>query len=122
MQDVNDRIEALGATLVALTPQSAEKNQEMIDRHSLSFDLLHDKGNAYAAQLGIRYTVPVPVQQVYAEFGIDIPGHNGEDSWTLPIPARLVVDQAGIIRAADIDLDYTRRPEPEKTLDDLRAL
>ena len=36
--------------------------------------------------------------------------------------ARLVVDSGGIVRAADIDADYTRRPEPEKTLADVKAL
>ena len=77
MQSVNDQIEALGATVVALTPQSPEKNQAMIDKNDLSFDLLHDIGNDYANQLGLRFTVPVPVQEVYSEFGIDLPGHNG---------------------------------------------
>ena len=38
------------------------------------------------------------------------------------MPARLVVDSGGIVRAADIDADYTRRPEPEKTLADVKAL
>ena len=121
MQAVNDEIEALGATLVALTPQTPDKNQTMIDRNDLSFDLLHDIGNDYARQLGLRFVVPTPVQEIYSEFGIDLPGHNGDASWTLPLPARLVVDQQGIVRAADIDPDYTRRPEPEKTIEDLKA-
>jgi peroxiredoxin len=40
----------------------------------------------------------------------------------LPIPARFVIDQRGIIRAAESDPDYTTRPEPEDTLQALRAL
>ena len=52
----------------------------MIDKNDLSFDLLHDIGNDYANQLGLRFTVPVPVQEVYSEFGIDLPGHNGDSS------------------------------------------
>ena len=32
------------------------------------------------------------------------------------------VDRAGIVRAAGIDLDYTRRPEPEKTVADVAGL
>ena len=43
-------------------------------------------------------------------------------SWTLPVPARLVVDTAGIVRVVDADPDHTRRPEPQKTLDDVAAL
>ena len=68
MQSINDQIEALGASFVALTPQSPEKNQAMIDKNDLSFDLLHDIGNGYANQLGLRFTVPLPDQEVYSEF------------------------------------------------------
>jgi peroxiredoxin len=46
---VNDQIEVLGATVVALTPQSTKKNRAMIDKNDLSFDLLHDIGNDYAS-------------------------------------------------------------------------
>jgi hypothetical protein len=38
------------------------------------------------------------------------------------MPGRFVIDRAGIVRAVDVDPDYTRRPEPQKTLDDLAAL
>jgi peroxiredoxin len=122
LQSVNDQIEALSATVVALTPQSPEKNKAMIDKNDLSFDLLHDIGNGYANQLGLRFNVPVPVQEVYSEFGIDLPGHNGDNSWSLPMPGRFVIDQAGIIRSVDVHPDYTRRPEAEKTIKDLKAL
>ena len=112
----------MGATLVAITPQLTEHHQGLIDRHRLSFDLLSDPGNEYAARLGIRYTLPEYLQAICNNFGLILPTHNGEDSWTLPMPARYVVDQEGIIRAADVHADYTRRPEPQKTLDDLREL
>ena len=47
---------------------------------------------------------------------------NGDDSWTLPMPARIVVSGDGIVRATDIDPNYTSRPEPEKTLADVKAI
>ena len=122
MQAVRADIEARGAKLVALVPQLTEHHQGMIDRHGLTFDMLSDPGNDYAHSLGIRFTVPEALQAVYLARGIDLPKHNGDDSWTLPIPARLVVDRTGVVRAADIDVDYTRRPEPEKTLADLDGL
>lgn len=122
MQEVNDQIEGAGASIVALTPQMPAKNQAMIDKNELSFDLLHDKGNEYANKLGLRFTVPKPVQEIYSEFGIDLPGHNGDESWTLPLPGRFVIDQGGIVRSVDVDPDYTRRPEPETTIAALKAL
>ena len=94
----------------------------MIEKHGLNFDMLSDPGNDYAAELGIRFDITPEVKEIYGGFGIDLPKVNGDDSWTLPIPARLVVDSGGIVRAADIDVDYTRRPEPDKTLADVKAL
>jgi hypothetical protein len=38
------------------------------------------------------------------------------------MPARLVIDREGIVRAVDADPDYTVRPEPEKTLADVKKL
>lgn len=112
----------MGATLVALTPELPEHNQAMIAKNALNFHLLSDPGNSYAAQLGLRFQVPDELKQVYSGFGLDLPTYNGDDSWTLPIPARYVVDQGGIIRAADVDVDYTRRPEASKAVEDLRAI
>ncbi len=122
MQAVLDDLEENNVTLVALTPQIPEHNQEMIAKNALNFHLLSDPGNEYAAKLGLRFEVPDEVKEIYSGFGIDLPKYNGESSWTLPVPARLVIDSEGIIRATDIDVDYTRRPEPSKTVDDVNAL
>ena len=111
-----------GANIVVLSPQQPQHSRTMVEKHGLTFPLLSDRGNDYAAQLGLRFTLPEDLREVYLTLGIDLPEHNAEDSWTLPIPARIVVGQDGIVRAADIDPDYTRRPEVEKTLQDVIAL
>ncbi|MCG8546865.1 MAG: AhpC/TSA family protein [Alphaproteobacteria bacterium] len=122
MQEIADAIANHGATLVALTPQLPEHSLGMIEKHGLTFDMLSDPGNAYATQLGLTFALPDDLREVYSGFGIDLPKHNGEASWTLPMPGRFVIDSGGVIRAADVDPDYTRRPEPQKALDDLAAL
>ena len=122
MQAVVPDLEKHGASLVALTPQNAEKSLRMIERHTLGFEMLSDPGNAYAARLGLRFQVPDALKEVYLSIGIDLEESSGSPDWTLPVPARIVVDRAGIVRATDIDLDYTRRPEPGKTLADVAAL
>ncbi len=94
----------------------------MVDTHKLSFDLLSDPRNDYAAQLGLRHDVPPEIQTIYRGFGIDLPACNGDPSWTLPMPARMVIDAQGVVRTVDADPDYTVRPEPEKTLRDVRAI
>jgi peroxiredoxin len=122
LQAVLNEMDTLGATLVALTPQLPEHSQAMIDKNTLNFHLLSDPGNAYAAELGLRFALPADLKAEYQTMGLSLPKYNGDESWTLPIPGRFVIDQDGVIRAADVDADYTRRPEAEKTIADLKAI
>ena len=66
--------------------------------------------------------LPDYLREMYRTFPLDLEKFNGDSTWTLPIPARFVIDAQGIIRAAESDPDYTTRPEPEDTLEALRAL
>ena len=122
MRAIVPELERHGATLVAITPHKAENSLRMIDRHKLGFEMLSDPGNAYVARLGLRFQVPEALKEVYLSLGIDLEDSSGSPDWTLPVPARIVVDRTGIVRATDIDVDYTRRPEPEKTVADVAAL
>ena len=94
----------------------------MREKNGLTFDILRDEGNSYAEQLGLRYTLPAYLQEFYMQFPLDLPRINGEPSWTLPMPARYVVNKSGIIVTADYDPDYTTRPEPVKILEDLARI
>ncbi len=91
-------------------------------KHRLAFDLLHDPGNEVAARYGLRWQLPDDLKQLYLEFGTDLEADNGDDSWTLPMPARYIIDRDGIVRYARTDPDYTVRPDPAETLEALRAL
>ena len=115
-------INALGANLVAISPQLPEYSRELIQRRNLTFEILSDLGNKVATQFGLRWELPEYLREIYRAFPLDIPKFNGDDSWTLPIPARFIIDRRGIIRAAQSDPDYTTRPEPEETLEALRRL
>lgn len=89
---------------------------------NLSFEVLSDPGNQIAERYGIKHKMPEDLIKIYRRFGLKVDEHNGDDSWTLPMPARLIIDQDGIIRYAEINPDYTERPEPEDTLTALRDI
>jgi peroxiredoxin len=88
----------------------------------LAFEVLRDFGNRVAEAYGLVFTLPDDVREIYLKVGIDLARGNGDGTWRLPIPARFVIDRAGIIRAVDADPDYTRRPEPARTVEVLRQL
>ena len=122
MQDMLEDFKAERATLVGLSPQLPSFNKKVVDAHDLGFDILSDPGNAYAAELGIRFTVPENISAIYRGFGINLPEANGDDSWTLPMPGRVIVSGDGIVRHTDFDPDYTMRPEPYSTIEELKGL
>jgi peroxiredoxin len=99
-----------------------EKNAEVKAKHRLGFPVLGDPGNQYAKELGLVFSLPDDLRTVYAGFGIVLPDFNGDDSWELPLPARIVVDSDGVIRDLQADPDYTHRPDPEETMEALRKL
>jgi len=49
-----------------------------------------------------------------------LPAFNGDQSWTLPMPARYVIAQDGTIVYAEVNPDYTRRPDPSEMLPAIR--
>ncbi len=99
-----------------------EHNRELSRSRQLTFDILTDRGNGVATKFGLTFRLPDYLRQVYGTFPLDLAKFNGDTSWTLPIPARFVIDSQGIIRAAESDPDYTTRPEPEDTVEAVRAL
>lgn len=115
-------ITARGASLVAISPMLIGQDRAAVRQLHLSFELLSDPGNRVAERYGLAWTLPADLREVYRKVGADLPRFNGDDSWRLPIPARFVIDRAGIIRKADVDPDYTVRPEPSETLAALDAL
>jgi peroxiredoxin len=101
---------------VARTPRETEEPKPF------AYQMLRDFGNQVAERYGLVFTLPDDLREIYLKFGIDLARGNGDGTWRLPIPARLVIDRRGIIRAVDADPDYTRRSEPAHTVAILEGL
>ncbi len=112
----------MGAELVAVSPQKPEHLQAIVNTNKLTFAVVSDAGNKLAEAFGLKFALPAYLSTLYAGFGIDLPRFNGDNSLTLPMSARYLIGQNGVIAAADFDPDYTIRPEPSKTVADLRRL
>jgi peroxiredoxin len=122
LQQILPEIQATGARIVALSPQREAYLHQMAEKNHLEFELVSDAGNVVAGKFGLVFSLPSDLREVYRSFGVDLTRFNGDDSWSLPMPGRFVIDQAGIIRRADIDPDYTVRPEPAETVAFLKKL
>jgi peroxiredoxin len=69
-----------------------------------------------ADAFGIRFALPDYLVEVYKGFGNDLAVVNDDPSWVLPMPARFVIGTDGIIAYAEVNPDYTKRPDPSELL------
>jgi peroxiredoxin len=122
LAEANEKFVASGATLVLISPQLEVHNRAIGEEKKLDVAILSDPGNQVAERYGIRFALPADLSKIYRQFGIKLDEYNGDESWTLPLPARLVIDRDGIICHAEINPDYTRRPDPEETLTVLKSI
>lgn len=124
LEEVRAEIEARGASLVALSPQTLANSRKSQRDNKLGFPILSDPGAAVAAEFGLRFALPNDLIEVYRQFGNDLPKINDDPAWMLPMPARYVIGTDGVIAYAEVNPDYTRRPDPAEllpVLDSLRA-
>jgi peroxiredoxin len=109
-------IRSLSASLVAVSQQTSGNSLETERRNGLSFASLVDAGGKLAHAFGLRWRASDELRAVQVGCGADLTEFNGEDSWTLTMPARYVVAPGGTVEYADISVDYTRRGDPSELL------
>jgi peroxiredoxin len=112
---------AAGASLLAISPQNAVNSRKSMRTNRLNFPILSDVQNEVAAAFGLRFELPAYLIDLYKMLKNDLPSFNGDDSWTLPMPARYVIAQDRTILYAEVNPDYTHRPDPEEMLPMLRG-
>ena len=122
LQEIDSEVRGLGAQIVALTPELERYTRNVHKKLNLSFDILTDIHLKTAEQFRLAFVLPDYLRDLYKSFGNALDGFHDESQFRLPLPARYVIDKEGIIRAADVNADYTIRPEPFETVKVLRAL
>lgn len=121
-QQVLGEITALGAKLVAISPQLPDGSLSTAEVNQLSFDVLSDVGNHVARSFGLVYSLPDELRAALTSNNKALPGINGDDSWELPLSATYVVARDHKIELAEIELDYRERLEPVAIVAALRTL
>jgi peroxiredoxin len=115
-------IHAAGAELVAVSPELPDHTTATAEKNDVSFTVLSDVGGAFAAALGIRFTLSDDVVPFYQKGGHALPERNGDGAWALPMPATFVVERGGRIAEAFIEPDYRKRLDPKAALAALQAI
>lgn len=116
LQQALPQFEQLGASLVAISPQTAPNSRKSTRQNDLTLPILSDVKGKVSEAFGLKFKLPDYLIELYKGLKNDLPAFNDDPEWTLPMPARYVIGQDGLILYAEVNPDYTRRPEPEDML------
>lgn len=122
LQAIDSEVRRLGARIVAITPELERFTRIVSKKLNLTFDILTDLHLKTAEQFRLAFVHPDYLRELYRSFGSTLDRFHDESEYRLPMPARYVIGQDGVIRAANVNADYTIRPDPSETVKVLQAL
>jgi len=116
LQQTVNEIKEAGANLVVISPQLPERSAQLISDNGLDYPILYDKGNEVAKKFGISFTMAESLRPIHKAFKMDIPAHNGDDSFELPIPATYVINSNKEIIFASLSPNWMERAASDEYL------
>ncbi len=122
LQQALPEITAAGATLIAVSPQTPDNSLSTVEKNELTFEVLSDVNNGIARNYGLVFQLPESLRPIYTSFGIDLPAHNGDETFELPIAATYVIATDGTVAHSFVDADYTKRLDPADIVAALQKL
>ncbi|MFL5663486.1 MAG: peroxiredoxin-like family protein [Ktedonobacteraceae bacterium] len=116
------QFQELGATLVAISPQTPDHSLSTKEKHELAIVVLSDMGNCVAREYGLAFTLDEAGRALHAQIGANLPAYNGDDSWELPVTGTFLVDQSRTVRLASVDPNFFHRLDPSIVIARLKEL
>ncbi len=116
-------INALGAELVAVSPQVPDDSLTKDEISEMDFIVLSDQSAKVASEYGVAWEVPeYLLEHMKVDRGLDLEAINNGNANILPIPATYVIGQDGVVTWRFVDVDYRTRSEPQDIIDALKKL
>lgn len=116
LEDVLPKIEAKGAKLVAISPETPDNSLTTKEKNTLSFEVLSDVNNEVSKSLNLTFTLTEALQTLYKKFGIDLDTNQGNTNQELPVAATYIIEKDGTISYHFLQEDYKLRADPADIL------
>lgn len=111
------QLQALGASLVAVSPQTPDSSLSTAEKNELTYPVLSDVGLHVTRAYGLAFDLPPELAKLYqSQWNNDLVKWNGEGGWSLPIPATYLIGQDARIVLAHVNPDYRDRLDPDAVL------
>ncbi len=121
MQRRLENISALGASLAAISCETPDESLPVVEKNELSFEVLSDVDNKVAREFGIVFRLPMDLLQFYSSYGVELTP-TGDGHFELPVPATYIISKDRRILKAYVDIDYTKRLDPEEIIEALKSI
>jgi peroxiredoxin len=121
LAQVHNEIVDIGGRVVAIMPERQRFAAEFKSEAGSPFPVFTDLDNGYALSLNLAIWIGPDLERLLSSFGRVLPDYQGNDSWTLPIPATFVVGRDGRVAARFVDPDFRRRMSVDDLIAALRA-
>lgn len=121
---VHDQIRTLGARIISIMPDSAQFTGDHARQNKLPFPILSDIDLGYSLSLGLVFWVGAEIRRLYEEAGVELEKYHGNQSFFLPMAAKFIVGQDGLVKARQVNIEFRERMEPEAiiaVLEEMRA-
>ena len=120
LAEAQREIRALDAQIIMIGPETQANAAKMAQKWGLDFPVVCDSNGKIMDAFGLAYEVPNYMRDDYRHIGF--PDLNPGTAWRIPVCATYIVDRMGVIRLRHLDVDYTRRMEPNDIITALRKL
>ncbi|MUU77678.1 peroxiredoxin-like family protein [Winogradskyella endarachnes] len=118
-----NEIQALGASLVAISPEVPDDSLTENEISKMEFTVLSDQDAKVARQYGVAWEVPeFLMEHMRVDRGLDLKTINNGNANVLPIPATFILDTEGIVKWNYVNVDYRTRSEPDEIIEALKSM
>ena len=88
---INEKIEEKGARLISVSPEIYKIAEESIKKNGITIPVFTDLANKAADKFGLVFELPPQYREIYKMLNIHLNKLNGDDNWTLPMPATFII-------------------------------
>ncbi len=123
LASIEDKLEALGFQIIAVSPDHPEKLKESLNKNQIKYTLYSDSKMELAKKYQVAFQVDMETVKMYKEkYNIDLESDSGEKHHLLPVPAAFIINSKGIIKYRYYNADYKVRVNPEELLEAARNI
>ena len=98
-----------GATVLAITPETAENIKKTIEKTKITFSVIEDGGMNIMKSYKVNFVVDEKTIARYKGYGIDFDKANGGNGANLPVPATYIIGKDGKVKYVFFNSDYRKR-------------